>query len=178
MTDAEWAAFAPLIRPAHNLGRPPADRRRTWDAIFWIACSRLPWRCLPDALGKADTAHRTLRRAAHEGLLDRLLLAVSRHPLATEGLAGLEWRIARAWRRAVRLMAMGSLLLAKNLGMASALPAATCHIPDPTLSGIITRLSRDFLDALPRGPAPGLGRAIQRLLRLARGNLRAWRTTA
>lgn len=87
LTDSEWAALLPLLRPGAPLGRPPANLRRTWDAIFWVACSKTPWHHLPAHLGRPDTAHRALRRAARAGLLDRLLIAVSRHPLATDSLA-------------------------------------------------------------------------------------------
>ncbi|WP_270938697.1 transposase, partial [Falsiroseomonas oryzae] len=63
MTEAEWTALAAVLR-RDGPGRPPRDLRATWDAVFWVACSRGPWRELPAALGRADTAHRALRRAA------------------------------------------------------------------------------------------------------------------
>jgi transposase len=61
---------------------PGANLRRTLDAIFWIAASKHPWRALPPELGKPDSAHRTLRRWAGRGVLDRLLMALTTHPLA------------------------------------------------------------------------------------------------
>jgi transposase len=178
LTDSEWAALAPLLRPATPRGRPPANLRRTWDAIFWVACSKLPWHHLPPHLGRADTAHRALRRAAKAGTLDRLLIAVSRHPLATEALFALEWRIARAWRRAARLMSLASLTLARKLGMESALPAPPECIPDPTLSESITRLSKLMLAQLREGGGHPFFAPLRGLIRRARGNPRRWRLTA
>ncbi|WP_270939075.1 transposase [Falsiroseomonas oryzae] len=140
MTDAEWALLGPLVTRAlePGPGRPPQDPRRLWDAIFWVACSTGPWRELPAHLGKADTAHRTLRRHVRSGLLDRLLLAISPHPINGGLFAGLAWRIARAWRRMARRMTMGQLLMAKRLGLLSALPCDPGWLPKPHLSEGLT----------------------------------------
>src|SRR5690606_10128069 len=102
LTDAEYEALLPYLPPPGRRGRPPADRRRTLDAIFWVACSKGPWHAPPPHLGRADTAHRQLRRWARAGILDRLLIAVSgRGPTAPDddaALRSLEYRICRAWR--------------------------------------------------------------------------------
>jgi transposase len=171
MTDAEWAALAPLLATAR--GRPPADRRRTLDAIFWIACSRGPWRDLPPDLGRADTAHRTLRRFAQSGLLDRLLLAVARQPR----LASLEWRIARAWRRACRIMSMASLLLARNLGLVAALPCSEADLPNPDLSETLHRARESVLESGLPILRSGLT-WLMLLHRMVGGRPQAFRTTA
>jgi transposase len=171
MTDAEWAALAPLLAIAR--GRPPADRRRTLDAIFWVACTRGPWRLLPPELGKPDSAHRTLRRLARLGVLDRMLAEAARHGLP----ASLEWRIARAWRRACRQMSMASLLLARNLGLAAALPCSEADLPNPDLSETLHRARESVLGSgLPilRG---GL-RWLMHLHRMVGGRPQAFRTTA
>jgi transposase len=178
LTDPEWAALAPLLRPGSLRGRPPKNLRATWDAIFWVACSKLPWHHLPPHLGRADSAHRALRRAAKTGVLDRLLVAVSRHPLATETLASLEWRVARAFRRASRLMATASLMLARSLGMASALPAAPEYIPNPTLSESVTRMANLLNSAIRYGLGHSLIQPLRALMRLQQGNRRHWRLTA
>ena len=176
LTDGEWVALAPLLAGSGR-GRPPADRRRTMDAIFWIACSRGPWRGLPAELGPADTAHRTLRRFARSGLLDRLLVAVSRHPLAGDpALRPLEWRIARAWRRAWRMLSGASLALARRLGLDSALPAPPADWPRADLSEIIRRVSK--ITIIPgQPPLPAGVRALRALFRLAIGRLDRFRTT-
>ncbi|MGG5886072.1 transposase [Falsiroseomonas sp. HC035] len=167
MTDAEWTALAPLL--AATRGRPPADRRRTLDAIFWVACSRGPWRDLPPELGRADTAHRTLRRYARSGLLDRLLRAAPR-------LATLEWRIARAWRRACRLMSMASLLLARDLGLVAALPCSEADLPNPDLSETLRRARESVLESGLPILRSGL-KWLMLLHRMVGGRPQAFRTT-
>lgn len=172
MTDAEWAALAPLIAAPARTGRPPADPRRLWDAIFWVACSRGPWRELPPALGRADTAHRALRRHLRAGTLERLLLAISPHPLAGGDLASLAWRIARAFRRVARLMSMAQLLLARRLGLLSALPCAPGDLPLPGLSEILRRAA-----PLIRHAGPRLLRILLLLHDALPGRRSAWRLT-
>jgi len=178
LTDSEWAALLPLIRPATPRRPPPQNLPATRAGIFWVACSKRPRRELPQHLGHADTAHRALRRAAAAGVLDRLLIAVSRHPHATRTLATLEWRVARAWRRAARLMSMASLTLARSLGMASALPAPPDCLPDLTLSETITRMSNLMLAELRHGRGHRLINPLRGLIRAAQGNPRRWRLTA
>jgi transposase len=127
MTDAEWEALAPYV--THRRGRPPRDPRRSWDGIFWIACSDLPWAALPRPLGHYRTAHSTLMDAGRTGVLDRLLIGVSRHPFADAGLAPLEWRVLRAVRRASRQLRPSTLYLARDLGLVAALYCAPEALP-------------------------------------------------
>ena len=171
MTDAEWAGLEPALTIGRRTGRKPADLRATWDAIFWIACTRLPWHALPAHLGKADSVQRALRRAAQSGIIGRLLLAVSDHRLAG-GLASLRWRICRAARRVARIAPLGQTLMADRLGLADALPCAPHQLPMPHLSESISAcvpLLR-FSDRLPR-----LFSLLRKLHRLMEGNPRAWR---
>lgn len=176
MTDAEWALIEPLVTPllAPRRGRRAANPRRTWDAIFWVACSSGPWRALPEHLGKPDTAHRALRRAARAGLLNRLLIGLSDHPEARRLLDPLGWRIARAWRRATRLLKMGQLLLAKHLGLLDALPCHPDRLPRPFLSETLLERAR-ILFRWPRHGA--LLRHCLDLHRLMAGDRRCWRLT-
>jgi transposase len=148
MTDAEWAGLEPALTIGRRAGRRPADLRATWDAIFWIACTRLPWQALPTHLGKPDSVQRALRRAAQGGVVGRLLVAVSDPALAD--------RLA-------------------SLGLADALPCAPRHLPMPHLSESISAcvpLLR-FLDRLP-----SLIPLLRTLHRMMEGNLRAWRCRA
>jgi hypothetical protein len=171
MTDAEWAVLAPVV--THWTGRP-TDNRRLWDAIFWVACSKGPWRELPEALGRADTAHRALRRAARSGTLGRLLLLVSDHP-AGRALS-LRWRVARAARRVARLLDMRHLLLALRLGLRDALPAAPADLPKPHLAAGFTARLGALLPVAQR--VPRLFGALRAELRHIAGRRRAWRLTA
>ena len=174
MTDAEWAGMEPFLTFQRRAGRKPANLRATWDAIFWIACTRLPWHKLPSHLGKPDSVQRALRRAAQSGIIGRLLVAVSDHPRGG-GLAALRWRICRAARRVARSAPLVQTLLADRLGLADALPCAPRHLPMPHLSESISAcvpLLR-FSDRLPR-----LIPLLRTLHRLMEGNLRAWRCRA
>jgi transposase len=175
MTDAEWADLAPLIQ-SEGAGRPPQNRRRTMDAIFWVACSAGPWHALPPNLGNWNSTHRALTRLARSGTLDRLLVAVSRHPLAAQRMGSLEWRIVRAWRRACRLIGLGSLDLARRLGLWSALPCGLNHLPYPEHEGLLLRAARDIV---PKDGPPKLAKIgwLMRLHRLVGGNPARFRTT-
>lgn len=49
LSDEEWAFFEPFVMERRVLrGRPPADHRRTLNAVFWIARTGAPWRDLPE----------------------------------------------------------------------------------------------------------------------------------
>jgi transposase len=171
MTDAEWAGLEPALTAGHRAGRKPANLRATWDAIFWIACTRLPWHKLPSHLGKPDSAQRALRRAAQGGVVGRLLVAVSDHP-GGGGLAALRWRICRAARRVARIAPLVQTLLAERLGLADALPCAPRHLPMPHLSESISACV-PLLRILDR--LPSLIPLLRTLHRMMEGNLRAWR---
>jgi transposase len=146
LTDAEFAALrtfiqAPLIqgtmiqgtqaRP--RPGRPHENLRRTLDAIFWIATSREPWRMLPPDLGKADSAHRMLRRWAKAGVLDRMMEALAAPAESDHArlLHGMGWWLCRAWRRTARVAPVTSLELIRRLNLVSAWPAETITLPAP-----------------------------------------------
>jgi transposase len=166
LTDGEWHALEPYLLPQKaKKGRPPRDRRRTWDAIFWIACSDKPWIALPSELGRPDTTHSALIYVARNGVLSQLLVAVSRHPLANPALESLEYRIACAFRRAARQLPPEELLLARNLGMATALPFDAAALP--AQGGPEAPLTPDRVRLTPRIPR----RALRGLppLRLPKG---------
>jgi len=134
LTDAEWEAIRPYLPDPARGGRP-SDKRKTLNAIFWIAASTGPWKNLPSHLGKPDTASRALRRWARAGLLDRMLMAVSEHPRAggSDTLRKLAWLICRAFRRMARVLPIASVMLARDLRMIPALPAPPHAIPNPRI---------------------------------------------
>ncbi|HYF54874.1 MAG TPA: transposase [Salinarimonas sp.] len=182
LTDAEYAALLPFLPHEGGRGRP-TDRRKTLNAIFWVACSRGPWRELPSHLGKAETAARALRRWARRGFLERLLLAVSNHPLGggTEALRGLAWYICRAFRRMSRLLGEEAVQLAARLRLVPALPALHPAIPNPILSETVQSLVDQDLARLRTAPrAEGLAlierlKLAHRVLQQCAGNRRKWR---
>jgi transposase len=169
MSDAEWEALEPYCtRPASTPGRPllGTDPRGRMDAMFRAAVSGEPWRLLPEAHGKGATVARHFRRLAHAGLWSRLLVALTL-PGCPPALRDLEYWICRVARRAMRLLKVGGLYLARRLGLLSALPMWPWLMPDPDLSEALLRHSLDVMDRAVRGrgPPPGyldlLGRCIQ-----------------
>ena len=182
LTDAEFASLKPYLPSEDGRGKP-TDRRRLMDAIFWIAASPNPWHTLPPELGKPNSVSRTLRRWARAGILDRLLIMVSNHPLSTvdETLRGLTWLICRAFRRMTRVLDEASVKVADRLGMTEALPANPVRFFDPNMS----KIAEDFHGAISKSvviadiglmkSAHRALRAAWRLTRLALGNRRAWR---
>ncbi len=166
LTDPEWSALSLYV--THRTGRPPRDPRRTWDAIFWIATSTLPWAALPPEFGRAETHHSALIHAARTGVLDRLLVAVSGHPLAPEGMDTLKHRVCRAVLRASRQLKPETLLLARTLGFREALYCDPALLPNLSESDS-AKPPRDYraplrLPRIPRralrGLAPPRGFAI------------------
>lgn len=175
LTDAEYALLARYLPSQEGRpGRPPQDRRRTLNAIFWIACSTGPWKDLPDHLGRAGTASRALRRWAHSGHMNLLLHQVATATGRDRVWRNLAWRIARAWRRISRVVTLSMLLLAKRLGVQAALPAEPRYLPDPDLSKTLQTQIFAALERVHHQP-PGVFGAFARLIGAAGGNRRRWR---
>ncbi|MBU8543892.1 MULTISPECIES: transposase [Roseomonadaceae] len=157
MTDAEWAALSHYLPTGR--GRPPRDRRKVWDAIFWVACGTDPWAALPKDFCDYGTAHNALMYQARNGTLDRLLLAVSRHPFSDPAMDSMEWRIVRAFRRAARQLPPYSLFMARGLGLQSALPFDPALLPEvpPHEPGMpLPPLGYEAMPRIPRRTLRGL----------------------
>ncbi|SFK29148.1 transposase [Falsiroseomonas stagni] len=172
LTDEEWHFLEPYLRPTNKrTGRPPRDRRATWDAIFWLAVTNAPWTALQaNRRVTKGNAHSALATTARTGVLSRLLLAVSRHPFADPALASLEYRIATTFRRASRIVPAEDLLLARTLGMATALPLDPADLPPPPKPGaplppdrirLVLRIPAQALRGLPAPPPARVPRRPQ-----------------
>ena len=186
MSDTEWEAIRPFLPPHEGPGRP-SDKRRTLDAIFWIAASREPWRALPSHMGRGESVARTLRRWARAGWVERLLIAVSDHPLGggCQVLRRMSWLICRTFRRMLRILGDPAVLLARRLRLRDAWPADPLRLPNPHLSEIgkhcvaaAQPVGLGLADWVAMGlhrTAEAMAQAGMRLVRLAKGNRYRWR---
>ena len=187
MTDEEWAVLRPLLPGTANggAGRPMRDARARLDAIFRAVTlkhpqgGRAPWRLLPPEFGKADTAARTFRRWAKEGLWERLLAFVSdRCGPMTPPIAALRYRACCAFRRAARLLGLRGIVLARRLGLYSALPAPSQWLPDPDLSEIYMPVVHRALNRITETawrPPKGAMALLRGMLGMAGGRARITR---
>jgi transposase len=184
LSDDEWAVLSPFVVRAAGPGRPVRDPRARLDAIFWLAAqpgrALPPWRALPAAFGKPDTASRQFRRWAEAGLWSRLLRALAdpdRPGIAV--LRRLESWICRSYRRAWRILGgVPGVALARHIGFLSALRAPSWLLPDPDLSESVGRRLHPVLDHM-RGlgvraaraalPFPDFLRVCGKLLKTAGG---------
>lgn len=158
-----------------------ASPRTRLDAIFRAVTlkhpqgGRAPWRLLPEAFGKPDTASRTHRRWAAAGLWARLLVEVAR-PDCPPVLRRLTHRVCCAFRRAVRQMGLQSIVLARRLGLYSALPAPSLYLPDPDLSESVWPLQMRLVEAMRANPKwrppSALLRSLMNLLTICGGRAR------
>ncbi|MCB4824960.1 transposase [Roseicella aerolata] len=173
LSDAEWDALRPHLRPEDRPGRPLADPRARFDAILHMAVTDQPWRLLPARWGKGDTVGRHFRRLTHNGLWLRLLeaLADADCPAA---LRAIEYWLCRAARRAMRLLQMAGLVLARRLQLWTALPMLPWMMPDPDLSEwVFRRIQQEIRDIPRRWPPPGFLRAAGKVLAVV-GGRRVW----
>jgi len=175
MTDEEWEQvmhFMVFVHPGP--GRPTIfGARRALDACFHAACHPGPWRHLPAAYGKPDSIHRLFRRWAHAGLWSMLLKFVAKR---RPGLAALQYWVCRAFRRAWRILGLAGVVLARRLGMDTALRAPSWYLPDPDLSAYVENqlipAQCDGFFELPRRAMRGRLRLWKRLHALVAGRAR------
>lgn len=101
ISDAEWSFFAPFLIASGPLsGRPPADHRRTLDAIFWIARTGAPWRDLPEELGKWNSVYRQFLRWSASGIWDFLLETLANSGAAPKTVQMIDSTVIRAHHQA------------------------------------------------------------------------------
>jgi transposase len=81
LTDEQWKVLEPLIpEPPHRAdgrGRPWRDAREVLNGILWILRTGAPWRDLPDRYPPYQTCHRRFQRWVKEGVLSRILEALT-----------------------------------------------------------------------------------------------------
>lgn len=71
--------------PDHELspkgGRPPADKRKVMQGIFWILDSGAKWKDLPRRFGSKSTVHRRFQIWTHAGVFEQIMVSVERTAL-------------------------------------------------------------------------------------------------
>ena len=135
LSEAELAVLKPFF-VHRGAGRPMHDIRARLDAIFWAVTHDGFWRDLPAEMGPYETAARQFRRWAHNGTWSRLLAAVADRA-APKPLKRLTHWVCRAFRRALRLLGLNGIRLARRLGLHSALNGPVWMVPDPDLSAAL-----------------------------------------
>ena len=73
LTDGEWDLIEELFPRPAKTGRPPVDRRKVINGIFWILRTGAPWRDLPAEFGKWQTVWDLFDKWNASGLLDEIV---------------------------------------------------------------------------------------------------------
>jgi transposase len=77
LTDAQWAAVAPLLPATPVKGRPPKwTRRQLIDGIRWRVRIGSPWRDVPAEYAPWPTIYGLFRRWQRDGTWDTILSAL------------------------------------------------------------------------------------------------------
>lgn len=92
LTDAQWAALAPLIPAAPAKGRPPKwEKRQLIDGIRWRIRIGAPWRDVPAEYAPWPTIYGLFRRWQRDGTWDTILSALQ---TLADTAGGIDWDIS------------------------------------------------------------------------------------
>ncbi|WP_338805436.1 IS5 family transposase [Xenorhabdus griffiniae] len=72
--DDAWRVIEPCLPPVHSkrAGRPHVEHRRVMNGMFWVLCSGVPWRDLPDRYGSWKTVYNRFNRWSKSGLINKI----------------------------------------------------------------------------------------------------------
>jgi hypothetical protein len=127
------------------------------DAIFRAVTLKHPrggrgtWAQLPPEHGKPDTVSRTYRRWARANFWTRLLAEVA-CPTSQPVFRNLAHPVCCAFRRAVRVMGLRAIVLARRMRLHSALPAPSVLLPDPDLSEMVWPIQTRLVESMLAKP--------------------------
>ncbi len=107
LTDDEWDAISDLFPPPKPTGRPPVERRKVVDGIFWILRTGSPWRDLPEEFGSWKTAWRLFNAWNDSGLWDAILKRLRASFVETNAISKRLWCIDGTVVRAARCASGG-----------------------------------------------------------------------
>src|ERR1700679_3891214 len=68
LTDEQWKVIQLLLPKRRPCGRPPTERRRILDALFYLVRAGCAWRLLPKEFGPWETVYGCFRRWRQQGL--------------------------------------------------------------------------------------------------------------
>ena len=88
LTDARWAAVAPLLHARRKPPGPKADDRLFLSAALWVARTGAPWRALPARYGNWNSVWRRFDRWADAGRWEALSAALGEPDLTELHLDG------------------------------------------------------------------------------------------
>lgn len=72
LTDEEWKFIKDLVPKGKTGGRPPTDRRRVLNAMFYILRSGCSWRLLPKDYPKWQTVYGLFRKWKRRGVIKNI----------------------------------------------------------------------------------------------------------
>jgi len=75
LSDEEWTILEPLIPGARRSRR--VDDRRIMNGIFFVLCTGIPWRDLPERYGPYTTAYNRFNRWSARGIWGRMFAALA-----------------------------------------------------------------------------------------------------
>ena len=72
MSDEEWKMIQGYVPAGLSGGRPPTDRRKVMNAIFYIVRAGCSWRMLPKEYPKWQTVYGHFRNWQREGIIQKI----------------------------------------------------------------------------------------------------------
>ena len=91
LTDAAWAALAPLLPANRRRGKQWRDHRQVLNGILWRLRTGAPWRDLPERYGPWRTGYDRFARWRRDGTWDRLLAHVQ---TKSDAVGAVVWEVS------------------------------------------------------------------------------------
>ena len=82
LTDEQWEAVEPVLRPATATGSPRsslADTRAVLNGVLWVLGTGAQWRELPEKYPPFQTCHRRFQQWVRSGKLEEVLRRLAQH---------------------------------------------------------------------------------------------------
>ena len=91
LTDASWAAIAPLLPPNPRRGQAWREHRAVLNAILWKLATGTPWRDLPERYQPWQTPAARLLRWQRDGTWARVLRRVQQ---CSDAVGSVDWEVS------------------------------------------------------------------------------------